>query len=479
MYRILILLLCVNVLSGCFRHCYRSRPYSLSQTDLVQNVQQAFESSVVAPGDLRGGPWWYFFNDPQLNKFIELSLVSHPDIKVAEARIHLACQEAKIARSALLPHIFGIVDLKRQKISDLGEGFVPGLPDLVTQTTIELASALYEVDIWQRNRSLYYAALDQMRAEVAGWEEAKLLLSTTIAAVYFDLQMNLARKEVTEERIKARKELYDLHKQQFDLGIVSEFRLYEVDTDVQLLRDLLFQIEGLIDIDKHALAALVGNVTSLCGEEGWLHVAPAAQFHTPFPLPATLPIDLLNRRPDITAQKWLVEAACFDIKAARASFFPRIDLLGWIGFQSIQIDQLLRGAQLIALGDLSATLPIFVAGKLKAQLGVAQESLEIAIAHYNQIVLYAVEEVSDALSELMTADERQQSIERAIIDADHLLDLTEQKYENAIYSKLVVLNAFENLYLQKDLKVQIQLSRYEAAVALIRAIGGGYYACCP
>jgi NodT family efflux transporter outer membrane factor (OMF) lipoprotein len=290
--------------------------------------------------------------------------------------------------------------------------------------------------------------------------------------------MQLARKEVAEERLKARKELYDLHKQQFDLGIISEFRLYQVDTDVQLLKDLIFQLDAQIAIDKHALAALVGNVTCLCGENGELVVKPAAQFNTAFPLPATLPIDLLARRPDITVQKWLVEAACYDIKAAKADFFPRIDLLGWIGFQSIEINKLFRGDQLIALGQGFATLPLFLAGKLQAQLGVAQEELEIAIDSYNQTILNAVQQVSDALSNLTTADEREKSIKRAIKDTTDLLDLTRQKYENGISTKLTVLNAVEDLYIQKDLEVQIQLARFEAVVELIRAIGGGYHECC-
>jgi NodT family efflux transporter outer membrane factor (OMF) lipoprotein len=467
----LALLLC---LSGCFRPFYRPQPFSLGQTDLRENVQEAFSAETVTPAEICGEEWWHFFNDPQLDKFIELSLECHPDIRIADARIRIACEEARIARAALFPHVFGIGDVKRKKISVLGDGFVPGLPILFTETTLSLATSVYELDIWHKNRSLYFAALDHMQASIANYAEAKLLLSTTIAAVYFDLQMTLARKEVTLERLKARKELYDLHKQQFDLGIISEFRLYQVDTDVQLLKDLIFQLDAQIAIDKHAVAALVANVACRCGEDGEMTVEPSAEFERPFPLPKTLPIDLLTRRPDVTARKWLVEAACYDIKVAQANFFPRIDLMGYIGFQSIKIAELFRGKTLIALGEATATLPLYLAGKLRAQLGIAQKTLEIAIENYNQTVLNAVQQVSDALSNLTTADERKQALQLAIRDATDLYDLIKQRYKNAVYNKLAVLNAFENLYIQKDLEVQIELARYEAAVELIWAIGGGY-----
>ena len=273
----LFLLLLLMALSGCFRHCYRSRPFCLKQTDLDQNVRQAFKSTGVAAGDIRYEAWWHFFKDPQLNKFIEISLLCHPDIKEAEARLGRAYQEALIVRSALLPHIFAVADIKREKVSTTAPGFVPGAPDQFTDITLELTPARYELDIWRKNRSLYCAALDRSRSEAANFEEAKLLLSTTVAAVYFDLQYTLARKDVTQKRLKARKELYDLHKQRFGLGITSEFRLYQVDTDVQLLEDLVLQLDARIEIDVHALAALVGNVACVCGEKGVHLVEPRAR----------------------------------------------------------------------------------------------------------------------------------------------------------------------------------------------------------
>ncbi len=463
-------------LSGCFTHYHRAHPFNLNQTDLGANVQEAFASQGVAPGEIFYDHWWSFFKDPQLDRLITLGLNANPTIYLADSKIRLACYEAKIARSTLYPHVFAVADVARQKISEYGPGFVPGFPTLFTDTTLELTTMTYQLDLWEKNRSLYYAALDQVQAEIANYEQAKLLLSTTIAAVYFDWQMQLARKKVTEERLAVFEETFDLLWQQFRLGIISEFRLYETDTQIQSLKDLIYQIDGQIEIDQHALSALVGNALFSCREENL--APPKALFNQPFPLPITLPIDLLNRRPDITAWKWLVESYCYDIKAAKADFLPRIDLMAYAGFESIFIKKLFTAKALIADGEGKAILPIFTAGKLRARLGIAWENLESAIDNYNQTVLDAIQEVSNALTNLTVADERKTAITQALKDSAELLDLTEQRYENAIYSKIAVLSAKASYLNQKDLEVQIDLARYESAVQLIRAIGGGYHEPC-
>lgn len=461
--------------SGCFSHCYRARPLQLIETDLQENVSQAFSSQSVEEGEWIGERWWEFFKDPQLSQLIDLSLACHPDIKVAEARILLACHQAMEARSILYPYLYLFGDVFREKLSELALPFVPGVPEYITNTTLRFTNLSYELDIWKKNRSLYYAALDEMHARSADWEEVKLLLSTAIASAYFDLQMNLERINVTRERLTAREELYVILKQQFDFGIISEFNLFQVDTEVQRLKDLLAELEGAVEIDKHAVAALVGNATALCCEKAPTLADLVAQFDQPFPMPATLPIDLLARRPDITAQKWRIEGACYNIQAAKARFFPQIDLRALIGVESIKIGQLFTGKAVEFLAGASGLLPIFTAGQLRAQLGFSQESLEVAIQTYNQLILKAIQEVSDALTHLQTSDKRLQDVVLSIQDASALYDLTSQRFTQGIDNKVALLNAIENLLVQQDLKVQVKLARFESAVELIQSIGGGYY----
>ena len=125
-----------GVLSGCFGPYAPSRPYTLCQTDLDKNVETAFSSPAVASGDIIYEQWWNFFKDPQLDRLIKTSLTCHPNLLVAEARIRAACDVAKIARSTIFPHLFGVIDVKRQKVqristrfcSRLSPNFLPMFP---------------------------------------------------------------------------------------------------------------------------------------------------------------------------------------------------------------------------------------------------------------------------------------------------------------------------------------------------------------
>lgn len=480
LWRLMSMIGCTLVLTGCIPRCVqRASPYSLKQTDLEDNIGRALGTEAVESAVFPEEPWWAFFNDPQLSHFIELSLSCHPDIKLAQARANKAYEEAMVVRSILYPHLFLFGDATREKVSEYAPGFVPGFPDLFTLTTLQLTTSLYELDIWNKNHALYYAALDRVQAEIAEYEEAKLILSTLIASAYFNLQIHRARLKINQERLAARSEVYDLLKQQFDLGIISEFWLYRTDTEVEFIKDEIFALKAAVEIDEHALSALVGNVECICSElsseSGRIHTEPAAKFERPFPVPATLPIDLLARRPDITAQKWLVEAAQFDIHVAKANFLPRIDLRALIGFQSLRISDFFTGKTLTALAGAAGTLPIFTAGQLRGELGIACEDLEIAIERYNQLVLRAVQEVSDSLSNLIAADDRKKALVISTSDAKELYQLTKQKYESGVANKIKVLNAIENYLVQSDLEMKVEGVRFQSAVELIRAIGGGYY----
>ncbi|MFZ0566197.1 MAG: efflux transporter outer membrane subunit [Chlamydiales bacterium] len=455
-------------LCGCSSHCYRARPLTLNSTNLTESVSEAFSTQSVCEGVFYNEKWWTFFKDPQLNQFIEISLSSHPNIKAAEASIRLAYEQAKEAKSVLLPH-FSLIG--NPVVSHLGDASPGGVSD-INVFAFGLGSSLYELDIWNKNRSLYYSALDEVQAQIADFKETQLLLSSAVAQAYFNLQLSLSRLKINQERLKARKGLLSILDQQYRFGIISEYRLYEVSTEVQILQDLVYQIEGDIEISYNALSALVGNV-SCCPELKKCMREPSARFDKSFPLPKALPIDLLVRRPDITAQRWRIEGSCYEIKASQARFYPSIDLFGLVG----GILECFKNPSPVALGTAIGALPLFTAGKLQAQLGVAQETLEIAIENYNQLVLNAVQQVSDALTRLTTSDERAISLQRSIKDAEGLLTLTSQKFENGIANKIPVLNAIENLLIQKDLENEVQLLRFLSAVELMRAIGGGYYDC--
>lgn len=457
-------------LSAChIDYDFHSRPYSLNCTDLKENIEGAFQTSSVVAGELECPDWWQLFDDEQLSDFISISLECHPTIEIASARLRLAAEEAMHARSVLYPHLNFEAEVFRQKLSD--SIVVPGQHKLFTEWGFDLVGR-FDLDIFNRNRALYYQELDLVLAAAADRKTAELLLATAIAEVYFDLQGSLARLEIAKERVVARKKLYDLLFQQYQNGLGNEFRVYETDAEVSLIQDQIYILERDIELEKHALAALVGNVEGCCNDQGRLKVAPSASLLNPFPLPSTLPIDLLARRPDIEAQLWRIEGWCNKIKAERAAFFPSVNLFGLIGYRTLELTKLVEMPNMEALAGGALRLPIFNAGELQSNLGIARENYEIVVFEYNQLVLNAIQETCDSLSRLITSDERKQALEISIKDATNLLELTNQRYKKGIDNYLKVLNALENLYIQKDLLVQIQTDHLKSAASLIQAIGG-------
>lgn len=455
-------------LTGCSPHVYRARQFNTACTDLFVNVQEGFEKGSVAPGMYPNEQWWTFFQDPELNRLIELALDSHPDIKIAQSRIYRAREVALDARSPLFPHFFLYGDIERDKYSLFSyQTFGMKAFEYLADATLYLSSALFELDIWNKNRNTYYATLNELFAGYADYAQAKLLLSTTLASIYFALQYNLELLGIGEVRLTAREELGKLLRKRFESGVIATFELYENDLLIQRIKDYVLQQKGLIDINLHAISALVAHPGCGC-------IEPGAVFDTPLPLPTTLPIDLLARRPDIAAQKYLIEASAFRVAVAKARFFPQIDLLGFIGFTSIKLAQLFTNKAMAWNVESQGALPLFTGLQLESRVGIAREEVEIAVETYNQLVLNAVQQVSDALTELTIANQRLQVLKKGIEDADVLYGLTKQRYHNALNNRLKVLESFEVLLMQKQLAATVQLERFQAAVSLIQAIGGGY-----
>ncbi len=469
--------ICLNLM-GCFsaRHC--SDKIALECTDFSENVSSALCSSAFTPGCGPSECWWQMFGDAQLDRLMEIGLACNPDIKVAQARINLAYQSALESRSALLPYfdLFGSYSRQKNSLYDVGiPAFVPLVEgdNLYYNTATTLLRATYEVDVWGKNRNNYYASLGLLQAQIADKAQAKLILSASIAEGYFNLQNHLVQLALLKEQIDAKKWAYKLLHERFYRGIDDEFFVYIFDSEIATLEDNYAKLEGVIDVDKHTLAALVGNVAA----GGEICCDMVARYDVPVELPSCLPIDFLARRPDIMASLWTIQSRGYDIKVAKARFFPSLDLAGDIGSIAFLVSKFFSDPAIAILGEAMSTLPLYTGGQLPAKLGQAQAGIEIAVEQYNQTLLTAIKDVEDALTNLRANDKRLTQIKEAVKDSQSLYNLTNQKYEHGIESNVRALNARASLYSQKVLESQIQLDRMNSIVEVIRSIGGGYRGC--
>jgi NodT family efflux transporter outer membrane factor (OMF) lipoprotein len=191
-------------------------------------------------------------------------------------------------------------------------------------------------------------------------------------------------------------------------------------------------------------------------------------------LPDALPLSLVGRRPDIVASRWRVEAAQGEIDNARAQFYPNINLSAFIGLSSIGLDRLLRaGSEQYGVGP-AIRLPLFDAGRLRANLRGRASDLDLAIETYNGAVVDAVRDVPDQLGSLQSIERQRREQAQARAAAESAYDLALQRYRAGLGNFLVVLTAQTNVLTQRRADTELKARHLASEVALVRALGGGY-----
>jgi NodT family efflux transporter outer membrane factor (OMF) lipoprotein len=235
------------------------------------------------------------------------------------------------------------------------------------------------------------------------------------------------------------------------------------------VRQEIALLDEQIAINRHALAALLG-----AGPQAADGIAPTFAARATPALPATLPADLLGRRADIAAARWRVEAATRDIDAAKAEFYPNLNLTAFIGFQSLGLAKwLLAGSQMAGIGP-AVHLPIFDGGRLKGNLRVKNADFDAAVEDYNAKLIDALRDVADQLASTGYIDTQAREQQAALTAAEGAYDLAQQRYRAGLSTYLTVLTAQLAVEQQRRGAIDLKARRYALDIELARALGGGF-----
>lgn len=451
----------------------------LSEPIALDNSQeQALAREFFAEGGWPTERWWEMYEDPQLNELIEMALKESPTLNKALSRMAEAEEAAKKERGFLFPEIDLNYEEHWRYFSK--NGFVrafyptmPGAPPVpATANMLELGLKFnYEVDFFGRIRNLYKAALDRARAERAEAKQATLILTTLIAQTYFELQMKQAQKDVLKDRLEQRMMLFDLAGARSENGIDPATPPLEREQSIYDVELALTLLEKGIALDRHALCALIG----VGPDENIAPKPMIAMYEKPFPIPCNLSSDLLARRPDLTAQIWRVEAAARDIGAAKADFYPRVNLIAAAEVESLSFNKLLKISSKQGGLEPAVHLPIFTGGRLKANLKEKVAFFNEETYRYNELLLNAAKEVADQLITLTaTFDSLNQQI-NSLETAEDQLELQYQRYRYGIDNFINVLDREENVLTQRFLLFGYERDYLLATLTLVKALGGGYH----
>ena len=412
--------------------------------------------------------WWRAFGDPTLDGLVERALAGGPGLKVAQARLERAQALVAGAQSADGVHVNGELDATRQRFSKNGI-YPPPLGGGIFTIGSAQIGATYEFDFFGRNRAAIEAAVGAQRAAQADVQAARVLLASNVARTYVQLGRLFEQREVASRALKQRDEILALIKQRVSGGLDTNVELRQGEGALPESRQQIEQLDEQIALARHALAALTAQAPSaLDGLVVPLRTVRAVA------VPNALPADLLGRRADISAARWRIEAASGDVKNAKASFYPNINLSAFVGLNAIGLDRLVRsGSEQYGIGP-ALTLPIFGAGRLRANLRGKTADLDAAIESYNGAVIDAVHDAADQISSVRSIERQQAEQAKAQAAAESAYDLATQRYKAGLGSYLTVLNAEATVLNQRRLAADLKARALDVQIALIRALGGGY-----
>ena len=437
----------------------------------AQNWQTPAPWQEALPLDsLPKGAWWAFFGDAELNQYEQRAMVSNQTLQAAVARLSEARASARVTAAGLYPELDAGAHAIRQRIS--GNRPVNGAlvqPTPVTQNDFTIPFTLnYEIDLFGRVRHSVEAANAQLQASAADLENVRLLVSSELAADYFQLRELDSEIAVVQKAITYQQQALTLVNNRHSGGAASGL---EVAQQQEVLDSSMTQLSLLQQQRaqfQHALAMLQGLAPAD-------FVAPVRGLESQPPaLPLILPSELLQRRPDVAIAERQTAAANARIGVARAALYPSISLGGSGGLDSVAIGSLINAPSFFWSLGLSALEPVIAGGRNRAQLDFARGAYQEQVANYRETALVAFQQVEDALSGLTTLGAAYESQRRAVAHAERSLQLANARYTGGLVTYLDVITAQEQALSNEREEMQLLGQRMTTSVLLVKALGGGW-----
>jgi multidrug efflux system outer membrane protein len=421
------------------------------------------------------GDWWRLFQDDGLNPLVERALGGNQDLRVAAARLDQARDQVAVAGADLYPSVGLSAAAARGKTS---ANRPLAAYSTSTQSTVQNDFAVgptvtYEVDLFGRvRRELEGARASAQQAE-ADFENTRLILTAQLVTDYFALRELDAEIAVLRHSLQLQREALQFIESRHDLGFATGLDLAQQ----QALVDANATQLELLDLQRaqfeHAIATLVGTPAPNFA------IPPALSVAALPAIPAGLPSDLLQRRPDVASAERSMAAANARIGVARAAYYPSIQLgsnfggpnAGW---QSRTLATLFEApSRLWSLG-LSATQTLFDAGKTRANVRIANADYFAAVATYRQTVLTAMEEVENGITGLASLDRAVTRADASVKSAQEAFDIATARYRGGVDTYLEMITAQQALLSNQRQAVQVHGQQFATAVYLVKALGGGW-----
>lgn len=411
--------------------------------------------------------WWKSLNDPQLDGLIDEALAGTPSLDAADARVRQAMAQAGLAAAASKPTLGATAQYSGVRIPE-SVAPPPLGGDYVGVTLIGLQFK-YSPDLWGGHRARTQAALGQARAAEVDAQAARLMLSSNIARAYVALAQAREAADIARADEQRASQLLDLGRQRVKAGIDNQLQIRSAEAAVAAARQQEQAAQQQVDVARNAIAALLGK-----GPDRGLDIATPTLLSSPIAgVPSVVPSELLGHRPDVVAARWRVESARHGIKASKAEFYPTVNLSALVGVAAGNVSDLFSSDALLAQGGPAISLPLFDGGRLRNTLAKSDADYDLAVAGYNQSLVDALREVTDALQATRSLDAQIASTRQARESQQAAWQLATTRYKAGLGTQLDVLTAQRPLLQLEQQLAALRAQRLGASIELDRALGGG------
>jgi multidrug efflux system outer membrane protein len=426
--------------------------------------------TVAAPkGSLPKAGWWTIFADPELNRLETQAAAGSLTARAALSRFDEACAVARVSRASLFPALAANFAPDRSHYSGHRETTPGSAHPAYTANSIDAEVDLgYQLDLFGRVRRGYESARDLAEAQGADYQNVLLALQAAVAQDYFTLRSLRSERDLLSRTVDLRTQALDLVNKRRIGGASDDLDVFQAQAELANIQSQALAVDQAAARLRHALAILLGSLP----EDFSLDPAPLAS--EPPAVPAGLPSELLERRPDVAVAERTLASASARIGVAKAAFFPTIGLTAGAGFNSTAFDSLLHSSS----GEWSLgpflSVPLFQGGANAANYQRAKAAYDEQISLYRQQVLAAFADVDDGLSDLRYLAGQAEALGRASSAAQKASDLSTVRYKQGVADYFEVIDAQRTALDNELLATELQGQRFVATVRLVEALGGGW-----
>ena len=425
--------------------------------------------TVVDASTIANTPWWDIFRDPVLTELIQIALAENQDLRIAIERIIEARARVGVVRSELFPQID--LGANAGSFEQSRESFPQTRPPI--QNDAELfdlsADLTWEIDVFGRIRRSTEAELARLAATEEVRRAVTIALVASVARAYVELRDFDERLAIARETLASRAQSVSLTRARFQGGLTSEKDAYQAEAEYRRVEVTVFLFEQLVRQKENELSVLIGRNPGDIARG-----RPLMKMWEPSDVPAGLPSELLDRRPDLLAAEERLHAATADIGAAKALLFPRIALTAGYGTASAELDALFTGssqAWSVAAGVLQ---PIFNAGRNRRRVEIAESVMRQSLYDYELTVHQAFREVDDGLIAYEKTGSQRGAQYARVASERRVVELSQARYEGGVADYLEVLDAQRSLFSAELDAVQTAGEHMIALIQLYKALGGGW-----